>query len=150
MREHLLYIGGGWRKGGAGTMPATSPSSGEEFAALAVADPADVDDAVAAAAAAWPDWAAASAFDRAAWCERAAAGVRARRDELARVLTQDQGKPLLAEAYDEVDELAEYFRMAGEDTKRLDGAFPPSTSAGRRVISARVPLGVVGVISPWN
>ena len=71
MREHLLYIGGGWRQGGAGTMPATSPSSGEEFAALAVADPADVDDAVTAAAAAWPDWARASAFDRAAWCERA-------------------------------------------------------------------------------
>ena len=150
MREHLLYVGGGWRKGGAGTMPATSPSSGEEFAALAVADPADVNDAVAAAAAAGPDWAGASAFDRAAWSERAAAGVRARRDELARVLTQDQGKPLLAEAYDEVDELAEYFRMAGEDAKRLDGAFPPSTSAGRRVITARVPLGVVGVISPWN
>jgi acyl-CoA reductase-like NAD-dependent aldehyde dehydrogenase len=137
-REHLLFIGGGWRPGGAGTMPATSPSSGQEFAVLAVADPADVDDAVAAAAAAWPEWA------------RTSAGIRRRRDQLARALTEDQGKPLLAEAYDEVDELAEYFRMAGEDAKRLDGAFPPSTSAARRVITARVPLGVVAVISPWN
>jgi acyl-CoA reductase-like NAD-dependent aldehyde dehydrogenase len=150
MREHLLYIGGGWRKGGAGTMPATSPSSGEEFATLAVADLTDVDDAVGAAAAAGPDWAGASAFDRAACCEQVAAGVRGRRAELATALAEDQGKPLLAEAYDEVDELAGYFRMAGEDAKRLDGAFPPSTSPRRRVITARVPLGVVGVISPWN
>src|SRR6185437_9857678 len=56
----------------------------------------------------------------------------------------------LAEAYDEVDELAEYFRMAAADARRMDGAFPPSISAVRRVITARVPLGVVGVISPWN
>jgi acyl-CoA reductase-like NAD-dependent aldehyde dehydrogenase len=150
MREHLLYIGGQWRKGGAGTMPATSPSSGRQFAMTAVADRADADDAVGAAAAAQPGWAAASAFDRAACCEQVAAGIRGRRDELATVLTEDQGKPLLAEAYDEVDELAGYFRMAGEDARRLDGSFPPSTSAGRRVITARVPLGVVAVISPWN
>jgi acyl-CoA reductase-like NAD-dependent aldehyde dehydrogenase len=150
MREHLLHIGGQWRQGGAGARPATSPSSGQAFASVAVADTGDVGDAVGAAAAAGPDWAGASAFDRAAWCEQAAAGIRGRRDELATVLTEDQGKPLLAEAYDEVDELAEYFRMAGEDAKRLDGAFPPSTSSRRRVISARVPLGVVGVISPWN
>ena len=103
-----------------------------------------------AAARAWPAWAAASPFDRAAWCERVAAAIAARRDELARVLTLDQGKPLAAEAYDEVDELAGYFRMAAADARRLDGAAPPSASAGRRVVTARVPLGVVGVISPWN
>jgi succinate-semialdehyde dehydrogenase/glutarate-semialdehyde dehydrogenase len=73
-----------------------------------------------------------------------------RRDELARVLSRDQGKPLVAEAYDEVDELAEYFRMAGEDAKRAAGSLPASTSAERRVLTARVPLGVVGVVSPWN
>jgi acyl-CoA reductase-like NAD-dependent aldehyde dehydrogenase len=73
-------------------MPAPSPSSGQEFAVLAVADPADVDDAAAAAAAAWPEWARASAFDRAAWSERVAAGIRGRRDQLARALTEDQGK----------------------------------------------------------
>ncbi len=60
MREHLLYIDGKWRAGGAGTTLATSPSSGETFAQVAVADPADVDAAVAAAAAAWPAWAGTS------------------------------------------------------------------------------------------
>jgi len=150
VREHLLYIDGKWRAGGAGTTVATSPSSGQAFAELAVADTADVDAAVAAAAAAWPAWAATSAFDRAAWCSQIVARIGQRRDELAHALTEDQGKPLVAEAFDEVDELAEYFRMAGEDAKRREGTLPASTSAGRRVLSMRVPLGVVGVVSPWN
>ncbi len=149
MREYQLYIGGGWRAGQAGTAPAVSPSSGETFARVAVGGPADVDAAVSAAAAAWPAWAAASPFDRALACEQVAAAVLAARDDLADVLTRDQGKPL-AEALDEVDELAVYFRMAGEDAKRVAGSLPASTSAGRRVLTARVPLGVVGVISPWN
>jgi acyl-CoA reductase-like NAD-dependent aldehyde dehydrogenase len=150
MREYLLQVGGGWRKGGGGVTTAVSPSSGETFATLAVADRADVDDAVTAAAAAGPGWAGRSAFERAAWCESVAAAITGRREELARALTQDQGKPLVAEAYDEVDELAGYFRMAGEDARRLDGALPPSADAGRRVLTTRVPLGVVAVISPWN
>ena len=149
MREYQLYIGGGWRAGQGGTAPAVSPSSGETFARVAVGGPADVDAAVSAAAAAWPAWAAASPFDRALACEQVAAAVLAARDDLADVLTRDQGKPL-AEALDEVDELAVYFRMAGEDAKRMAGSLPASTSAGRRVLTARVPLGVVGVISPWN
>jgi acyl-CoA reductase-like NAD-dependent aldehyde dehydrogenase len=149
MREHLLYIDGSWRPGEGGTATATSPSSGEAFASTAVGGPGDVDAAVAAAAAAWPAWTAASPFDRARECEQVAAAVQRRRDQLADVLTRDQGKPL-AEARDEVDELAVYFRMAGEDAKRREGSLPASTSAGRRILSSRVPLGVVGVVSPWN
>jgi len=150
MDEYLLCVGGQWRPGRAAAVPAVSPGSGETFAMVATADRDDVDDAVHAAARAWPGWAARSPFERATWCERVAADIAARRDELARLLTRDQGKPLAAEAYDEVDELAEYFKAAAADVRRLDGAYPPSVSAGRRVITARVPLGVVGVISPWN
>lgn len=150
MREHLLYIGGAWRPGSGGTAPAISPSSGEQFATVALAGPPEVDEAVAAAQAAYPGWAALSAFERAAWCTRVAGAIGARSGELAHALTQDQGKPLAAEAQDEVSELAEYFRMAAEDAKRLAGEIPPSVSADRRVLSTRVPLGVVGVVSPWN
>src|SRR5580693_660462 len=150
MQDYQLLIGGQWRAGRAAGAPAVSPSSGETFATVATADPADVDDAVRAAARAWPAWAACSAFERAAWCEQVAAAVAGRAEDLARALTEDQGKPLAAEAYDEVDELAVYFQMAAADARRTDGGYPPSTSAGRRVITARVPLGVVGVISPWN
>jgi acyl-CoA reductase-like NAD-dependent aldehyde dehydrogenase len=136
MQEYQLYINGDWRPGSAGAADADSPSSGRVFASVALGDASDVDAAVAAAAAAWPGWARSSAFDRAAWCERIVAGIGQRREELARVLTLDQGKPLAAEAYDEVDELAAYFRMAGEDAKRLDRSMPPSVSAGRPQDSA--------------
>jgi acyl-CoA reductase-like NAD-dependent aldehyde dehydrogenase len=149
VREHLLYINGDWRAGGGSPAEAVSPSSGKTFASVAAGSPADVDDAVAAARAAWPSWAAASPFDRASWCEQIIAGIRERREELARGLTEDQGKPL-AEAYDEVDELAEYFRMAGADAKRREGGLPASTSAERRILATRVPLGVIAVVSPWN
>ena len=149
MPEHQLHIGGQWRPGAAGVADAVSPSSGEVFATTAVAGPADVDDAVASAAAGWPAWAVASPFERAGWCEQIAAAVAARRGELAEILTRDQGKPL-AEAADEVDELGVYFRMAGEDAKRREGSLPASTSAGRRVLTVRVPLGVIAVVSPWN
>src|SRR5579862_4391369 len=133
MREYQLYIGGGWRPGQAGTAPAVSPSSGETFAQVAVGGPGDVDAAVSAGAAAFPVWSATSPFERALACEQVAAAVIAARDELADVLTRDQGKPL-AESLDEVDELAVYFRMAGEDAKRVAGSLPASTSAGRRVL----------------
>jgi acyl-CoA reductase-like NAD-dependent aldehyde dehydrogenase len=150
MREHLLYIGGAWRQGGGGQVPAVSPSSGEHFASVAAGDPGDVDAAVAAAQAAWPAWAAMSAFDRAQWCSAVAVAIGNNREDLARALTQDQGKPLVAEAYDEVGELAAYFTMAAGDGTRLAGEIPPSVSADRKVLATRVPLGVVGVISPWN
>jgi acyl-CoA reductase-like NAD-dependent aldehyde dehydrogenase len=150
VREYLLCVGGTWRAGRAGSAPAISPSSGQTFASVAVADRADVDDAVAAASAAAPAWAALSAFERAAVCDTVAAAILRRADDLARALAEDQGKPLEAEARDEVTELAEYFTMAAEDAKRLAGAAPPSTDAARRVLNLRVPLGVVGVISPWN
>jgi acyl-CoA reductase-like NAD-dependent aldehyde dehydrogenase len=150
VREYLICVGGAWRKGRAGTAPAVSPATGEEFASVAIASSADVDDAVAAAGAAAPGWAALSAFERAACCRAAAAAIDGHADNLARALTEDQGKPLEAEARDEVSELAEYFRMAGEDATRLAGGAPPSTSPSRRVLTLREPLGVVGVISPWN
>src|SRR6201989_2013597 len=72
------------------------------------------------------------------------------REDLARTLTVDQGKPLRAEAFDEVAELVEYWRMAAEDAKRLGGELPNSFSPGKRVMLMRRPRGVVGVISPWN
>ena len=81
-----------------------------------------------------------------AWPTRASAA----RDELARVLTLDQGKPLKAEAEVEVGELIEFFRMAAEDGKRVEGTIPESAAPGRRVLLLRRPLGVLGLITPWN
>jgi acyl-CoA reductase-like NAD-dependent aldehyde dehydrogenase len=150
VRAYNILVGGAWREGRAGRMPAVSPATGEEIASVPVATPDDVDDAVAAAGAAGPAWASLSAFERAARCRVVAAEIDGHADALASWLARDQGKPLEAEARDEVSELAEYFRMAAEDAVRLAGGAPASTSASRRVLTLTVPLGVVGVISPWN
>jgi acyl-CoA reductase-like NAD-dependent aldehyde dehydrogenase len=149
--DHLMYIGGAWVESDSGaTMIATSPATGETIGSVPEGTRDDARRAIAAANAAARDWAARSAFERAEAMERVAAIVGERRDELARTLSLDQGKPLHAEAYDEVDELAEYWRMAAADARRLEGSMPPSVDAGKRVLAYRVPLGVVAVITPWN
>jgi len=146
-----MFVAGAWARAASGEQfEATSPSSGSRIALLARGDRADARRAIAAAAAAGAGWAARSAFDRAAALERVATVIESRRDVLARTLTLDQGKPLHAEAYDEVDELVRYFTMAAADATRLDGLLMPSMDAAKRVLVYRVPLGVVGVITPWN
>ncbi len=149
--NYRMYIAGAWTESESGArMEATSPATGEPIGTVPEGTREDVRRAIAAANDAWQEWAALSAFDRAAGMERVAEIIKKRREELAHTLTLDQGKPLKAEAYDEVDELVEYFGMAGADAKRLEGAMPPSVDAGKRVLLYRVPRGVVGVITPWN
>ena len=82
--------------------------------------------------------------------ERIAAEIDRRRDDLARTLAIDQGKPLEAEARDEVEELITYFSMAAADARRMDGLLPPSVDGNKRVLVERIPRGVAGIISPWN
>src|SRR2546430_16927197 len=140
-----MYVGGKWVESETGeTLEATSPSSGHRIGTVPAGSRPDAQRAVAAAGAAWQDWASRSAFDRAAAMERVADLVLERRGDLARVLTLDQGKPLRAEAYDEVDELVSYFRMASADAIRMNGVMPPSVDGDKRILVYRVPRGVVG------
>jgi len=152
MSEHVrMWIGGAWvdAEGGA-TFEATSPSTGEVIGTVPGGTRADAQRAIDAANAAWPAWAALSAFDRAAAMTRVAEAIRDRADDLARTLTLDQGKPLAAEAHGEVEELVAYFEMAAADATRAEGLLPPSVDANKRVLLQRVPRGVVSIISPWN
>ena len=146
-----MLIGGAWVESDSGArFTAESPATGETIGTVPEGTRADARKAIAAANEAWHAWGAASAFDRAATLERVAELVVERRETLARTLTLDQGKPLVAEAYDEVDELAGYFRQAAADGTRLEGSLPPSVDASKRVLVYRAPRGVVGVITPWN
>jgi succinate-semialdehyde dehydrogenase/glutarate-semialdehyde dehydrogenase len=146
-----LLIGGEWVDSASGaTFEATSPSTGEVIATVPQGGREDAQRAIATANDAWRGWASRSAFERAAAMRRMAEIVRERRDDLARTLSLDQGKPLRAEANDEVEELIAYFEMASADATRIEGLIPPSVDAGKRVLVYRVPRGVVGVISPWN
>ena len=151
VRDAAMFIDGRWVGAASGeTFEARSPSRGEVIAMLPRGGREDARRAVAAARAAQAAWAARSPFERAAVLERTARILETRTDELATALTLDQGKPLQAEAYGEVAELIVYFRMAAADTTRLDGLMPPSVDPNKRVLVYRVPIGVVGVITPWN
>jgi acyl-CoA reductase-like NAD-dependent aldehyde dehydrogenase len=148
-KDYSMYLAGEWATGEA-RMDATSPATGELIGTVPEGSREDVQRAIAAANEAWSGWSTLSAFERAAAMIRIAQIIEERRENLAETLTLDQGKPLQAEAYDEVDELVAYFEMAGADATRLEGTMPPSVDAGKRVMLYRVPRGVVGVISPWN
>jgi acyl-CoA reductase-like NAD-dependent aldehyde dehydrogenase len=150
-RDYGMVIGGAWAESESGErFEATSPATGESLGTVPGGTREDVARAIAAANAARRDWAARSAFERAAAMERVADLIEQRRDDLARTLTLDQGKPLHAEAYGEVEELVVYWRMAAADATRLHGSMPPSVDSSKRILAYRVPRGVVGVITPWN
>jgi acyl-CoA reductase-like NAD-dependent aldehyde dehydrogenase len=146
-----MFIDGAWCDATSGaTIEATSPATGESLGPVAWGDRGDARRAIAAAAAAFPTWAGRTAFERAALLHRIADACERRRDELARINTLDQGKPLRAEAQIEVEELIDFWRQAAEDCIRLEGSIPATRAPGRRVLLLRRPLGVAGVITPWN
>ena len=150
-QDYSMVVGGVWTESESGQrFEATSPATGETLGTVPQGTREDAQRAIAAANAARRDWAARSAFERAAALERVADLIEERRDDLARALTLDQGKPLHAESYGEVEELVVYWRMAAADATRLAGSMPPSIDASKRILAYRVPRGVIGVITPWN
>jgi succinate-semialdehyde dehydrogenase/glutarate-semialdehyde dehydrogenase len=145
-----LFVGGEWVDAASGeTAEADSPATGEPLGPVAQGDREDARRAIEAARGAFPGWAAATAFERAGALRRIADVCEARRDELARICTLDQGKPI-AESYDEVDELVAMWRGAAEDGIRIEGSIPPSSGQGKRVLLMRRPKGPVAVVTPWN
>jgi acyl-CoA reductase-like NAD-dependent aldehyde dehydrogenase len=149
--DYQMYIAGEWCDSLSGQRAqALSPANGELIGSVPDGSREDVARAVAAASAASRVWARRSAFERAAALERVAQVIAERRDDLASTLTLDQGKPLQAEAYAEVDDVVAYFRMAAAEAQRIDGILPPSIDANKRVLLQRVPRGVIGLITPWN
>lgn len=149
--RYAMWIDGAWTESESGArLEAVSPATGATIGSVPEGTRADVQRAVAAANRAQSAWAALSPFARATLMDRVADLIEERRDDLARTLTLDQGKPLQAEAYGEVEELIVYWRMAAADATRVEGAMPPSADARKRVLAYRVPRGVVGVITPWN
>src|SRR3984893_679877 len=146
-----LFVDGRWTGSESGeTFDATSPATGEVIAPVAKGGRADAKRAVEAAHRARPALAGLKGFERSRRLLRMADPEQRPREELGRLLTLDQGKPLHAEALGEVDEAAEYFRIAAEDLKRLEGRVLPSGSPSKLVLARYYPRGVYGIITPWN
>ncbi|MGH3058984.1 MAG: aldehyde dehydrogenase family protein, partial [Gaiellaceae bacterium] len=110
----------------------------------------DIVAAAKAAREAQPKWAALSAWERAEVCHKIADLILERRDDFARELSLEQGKPFTAEAIPDIDETAENFRLAAEDVKRMETAIIPSQDVNKRILTFRKPNGVYASITPWN
>ena len=150
-KNYQMYIAGQWTESESRKQfESYSPVTGESLGSVPEGSRADVQRAVQAANSSWRNWAKRTAFERAAIVEHAARIVHERRDELARVLTLEQGKPLYTEAYVEVDETIDYLKMTAADVVRLEGHIVPSKNPDMRAYVTRVPRGVVGAITPWN
>ncbi|MDX6626420.1 MAG: hypothetical protein QOE56_1409 [Solirubrobacterales bacterium] len=146
-----MFIDGAWTEAlERGVTEARSPVTDELIGDVVDGGREDARLAVGAAEAAFPAWSRESPFERAAALRRIADVCARRREELARALTLDQGKPLHAEAFAEVDELIEMWRTAAEDGVRLTGTIPASRSRENRILLMRRAKGPVAVITPWN
>ncbi|MGV9633088.1 aldehyde dehydrogenase family protein [Nocardia rhamnosiphila] len=146
-----LFVGGRWQGPEDGRyVPAVSPVTGAEIGTIAQGTRADAGAAVRHARDAFGGWAATNVFERAAALRRIGEACRLRRDELARALTLDQGKPFHTEAVQEVDDMIGYWLDAAEDVIRFGGEIAPTRLPGARAFVERRPLGVVGLITPWN
>ncbi len=146
-----MFVDGKWVESESGELfDADSPATGEVIAQVPKGTRADADGAVEAAHRARGEMARLKGFERSKRLYRIAEAIERRRDEIAHLLTLDQGKPLKAEAFGEVDECIEYFKIAAEDLKRLEGRVLPSASPTKLVLARHYPRGVYGIITPWN
>lgn len=146
----LLPIAGKWREGASGRrLEVTNPFSGQKLLDIAMASKADLDEAYRAAAKAQPDWAAKGPGERAAVMHRAVAIFDARRDEILDWLVRESGSTRIKAAIEWGSARAITLEAAGMPS-RSHGRVLASDVPNKQSLVYRQPLGVVGVISPWN
>ena len=149
LRE-LAYVGGRWTAGAGGqSFEVTDPATGANLAWVASVGAAETRQAVAAAAAAFPAWRALLPQARARILRQWFELIVAARDDLALLMTLEQGKPL-AEARGEIDYAASFVEWFAEEAKRLNAESITSHLAGAEMIVRREPLGVAALVTPWN
>lgn len=142
------FIGDRWIAGDR-RLAVTNPVTGALIAEVADTTPADTRAAIDAAAAAMPAWAATPAKARAAILRRWFDLIMANQEDLARLMTAEQGKPL-AESRGEIAYAASFIEWFAEEAKRAYGDIIPATQKGQRILVLKQPVGVVAAITPWN
>jgi succinate-semialdehyde dehydrogenase / glutarate-semialdehyde dehydrogenase len=144
------YIGGEWVEADSGaTFPVVNPATGEELAQIPRMGADETRRAIEAAQDAYPRWRATLAKDRARILRRWADLMIEHRDDLALLLTTEQGKPL-AESRLEIEYAASFLEWFGEEAKRVYGDTIPTYMKDRRVVVTKEPVGVTAGITPWN
>jgi succinate-semialdehyde dehydrogenase/glutarate-semialdehyde dehydrogenase len=143
-------INGEWVNADNGeTLPVTNPATGDVIAEVAKCGTAETRRAIEAAATAMISWRRKSAKERSALLRKWFNLMMEAQEDLARILTAEQGKPL-AEARGEVAYGASYIEWFSEEAKRVYGDTIPGPSKDKRIVCIRQPVGVVACITPWN
>jgi succinate-semialdehyde dehydrogenase / glutarate-semialdehyde dehydrogenase len=144
------YVNGAWADApGGATLPVHNPATGSTLGTVPAFDAASTEKAVAAAHAAFPDWAAKTAKERAVLLKRWNDLVLQNAADLATLMTAEQGKPL-AESKGEIAYAASFIEWFAEEAKRVYGDVIPGHQADKRILVLRQPVGVVAAITPWN
>jgi len=144
------YINGEWVSADSGaTFAVTNPANGAVLAHVPDMLEDETRRAIEAANAAWPAWAAKTAKERANILRKWFDLMMANQEDLAVIMTLEQGKPL-AESRGEVAYGASFIEWFAEEGKRVYGDVIPQTQAGRRIVVLKQPIGVVAAITPWN
>jgi succinate-semialdehyde dehydrogenase/glutarate-semialdehyde dehydrogenase len=147
LREEC-YIDGKWVKGKE-VIEVTNPATNEVIATVPRLSRKETAEAIAAAERAMPAWAAKTAKERANTLRRWFNLMMENQEDLARIMTVEQGKPL-AEARGEIAYGASFVEFFAEEAKRIYGETIPSHKADARIVVIRQPVGVVAAITPWN
>jgi len=144
------FIGGEWRAArDTRWLAVTDPATGDAFAEVADSGPADARDAIEAAHAAFGPWRGRTARERARFLKSWHALLLANSEDLARLISNEQGKPL-SESRGEVAYGASYVEWFAEEAVRAYGDLIPEAVAGRKMLVLKEPVGVVAAITPWN
>ncbi len=145
-----LYIDGEWRPASSGgSFEVSDPSSGAFLQRVSSGETADVQQAVAAAERAFPEWSRRTAYERSEVLYKAHQLMLERTEDLAALMTAEQGKPIRA-ARIEVKYAADFLIWFAEEAKRVYGQTIPSARADQRFLVLHQPVGVVAAITPWN
>jgi succinate-semialdehyde dehydrogenase/glutarate-semialdehyde dehydrogenase len=148
--RQLGYVDGRWIPADVGaTVPVTDPATGEALGTVPRMGVAETARAVAAAEAALPAWRARTAGERCAVIRRWFDLVMASQEDLAALMTAEQGKPL-AESRGEIAYAASFLEWFAEEGKRIYGDVIPATAPDKRILVLKQPVGVVAAITPWN
>lgn len=155
LRDPALFrqqgcIGGEWQDADSGdTIAISNPADGRPVGTMPKMGAAETARAIDAAEAAWPDWRARTAKERSQIIRRWHDLILANSDDLALIMTLENGKPL-AESKGEIAYASWFVDWFAEEGKRAYGRTIPSTMGDRRILTIKQPVGVCGLITPWN
>jgi succinate-semialdehyde dehydrogenase/glutarate-semialdehyde dehydrogenase len=149
-KSYFLFIGGTWTEASDGRrFPVINPATEEVVATVPNAGVAEMQAAIEAAVAAQRSWAETTAQERARILSAAAARMRERADELGRILTMEEGKPL-SEGRAEIAYAASFLEWFAGEAQRIYGDIIPASTNNKRLFVLKRPVGVTAAITPWN